>query len=104
MKNIYIYICIFNKKKSILALGWNNYFNLSYVDPVTQQTIVCSKQCILSNETYQDFTVMDSIFATGIRININSWFGSAGGLGFVQVYQSGKNKKEKSFFFIYFLI
>ncbi|GAA5809418.1 hypothetical protein MFLAVUS_002826 [Mucor flavus] len=73
---------------NILALGWNNYFNLSYVDPVTQQTIVCSKHCILSNDTYQDFTVVDPISATGIRININSWFGSGGGLSFVQIYQS----------------
>lgn len=63
---------------------------MSYVDPVTQQTIVCSKDCILSNNTYQDFTVVDSITATGIRININSWYGSSGGLGYVQIYQSGK--------------
>ncbi|KAI7880797.1 cortical protein marker for cell polarity-domain-containing protein [Mucor mucedo] len=73
---------------NILALGWNHYFNLSYVDPVTQQTIVCSKDCTLSNDTYQDFTVVDPITATGIRININSWYGSGGGLGYVQIYQS----------------
>lgn len=102
-KYFFFGICFFNykryltfffyKKKSILALGWNNYFNLSYVDPVTQQTIVCSKHCILSNDTYQDFTVVDPISATGIRININSWFGSGGGLSFVQIYQSGNNNK-----------
>lgn len=74
---------------SVLALGLNEYFNLSYVDPVTQQTITCSEDCILSNATYQDFTVLNPLSSNGIRININSWFGSGGGLGYVQIYQSG---------------
>lgn len=73
---------------NVLALGLNEYFNLSYVDPVTQQTMTCSEDCTLSNATYQDFTVLNPLSSTGVRININSWFGSGGGLGFVQIFQS----------------
>lgn len=75
---------------NILALGLNEYYNLSYVDPATQQTVQCSTECILSNDTYQDFTVMDPMTSSGVRININSWYGQGGGLGFVQIFQSGK--------------
>jgi hypothetical protein len=67
----------------------NEYFNLSYIDPVTQQTLTCSENCVLSNITYQDFTVIDKLSTAGIRININSWFGNGGGLSYVQIYQSG---------------
>ena len=80
---------------SILALGLNEFYNLSYVDPSTQQTITCSEDCRLSNDTYQDFTVLDALSANGIRININSWFGSGGGLGYVQIFQSGKTIKNR---------
>ncbi|OAD00485.1 hypothetical protein MUCCIDRAFT_113967 [Mucor lusitanicus CBS 277.49] len=73
---------------NILALGLNEYYNLSYVDPATQQTVQCSTECILSNDTYQDFTVMDPMTSSGVRININSWYGQGGGLGFVQIFQS----------------
>jgi hypothetical protein len=70
---------------------------LAYVDPVTQQTIHCLAECILSNSTdYQDFTVIDSKpTANGIRININSGYGSGGGLGHVQIFQSGTIKKVR---------
>lgn len=55
--------------------------------------MTCSENCILSNATYQDFTVLDSMKSNGIRININSWFGSSGGLSYVQIYQSGNNEE-----------
>ncbi|KAL9548227.1 hypothetical protein MBANPS3_005789 [Mucor bainieri] len=73
---------------NILALGLNEYYNLSYVDPITQQTTQCSTECILSNDTYQDFTVLDPMTSSGVRININSWYGRGGGLGYVQIFQS----------------
>ncbi|KAI8642326.1 cortical protein marker for cell polarity-domain-containing protein [Parasitella parasitica] len=73
---------------NILALGSNEYFNLSFVDPVSQQVVQCSTNCILSNDTFQDFTVVGSMKSSGIRININSWYGDGGGLGYVQVFQS----------------
>jgi hypothetical protein len=76
---------------SILALGSNEYYSLAYIDPVTLQTIYCSTECVLSNTTdYQDFTVIgNKTTSNGIRININSWYGSGGGLGHVQIFQSG---------------
>lgn len=88
---MYVY-GIFN---SILALGSNTQFELSYVDPATQKTVTCTDMCYLANLpniTYQDFTVVNPINTTGIRIDINSWIGTGGGLGNVQVFQSGKKK------------
>ncbi|KAI9014562.1 cortical protein marker for cell polarity-domain-containing protein [Phycomyces nitens] len=76
---------------SIIALGSNEYFELSYLDPVTQQTVICSEECHLSNDTtiaFQDFTVVSPYITTGVRINVDSWYGSGGGLGSVQIFQS----------------
>ncbi|KAI8385762.1 cortical protein marker for cell polarity-domain-containing protein [Blakeslea trispora] len=76
---------------NIIALGSNTYFNLSYTDPITKQTTTCSQQCFMSNDSsieYQDFTVTDRMTAGGIRINIDTWFGSAGGLGGVSIFRS----------------
>ncbi|KAG1309311.1 hypothetical protein G6F64_005408 [Rhizopus arrhizus] len=73
---------------NILALGSNEYFNLSYFDPATHQVVSCLVDCILSNDTFQDFTVLNPITVSGIRININTWYGKGGGLSYVQIYQS----------------
>ncbi|KAI8885682.1 hypothetical protein K501DRAFT_322254 [Backusella circina FSU 941] len=73
---------------NILALGLNEYFELSYTDPVTQQIVQCSEVCTLSNDTYQDFTVVTPKTTSGIRINIDSWYGEGGGLSFVQIFES----------------
>lgn len=51
----------------------------------------CSEACPLSNNSnipYQDFTVVDSISTSGIRINIDAWYGAAGGLAGVSIYRS----------------
>ncbi|EIE75573.1 hypothetical protein RO3G_00277 [Rhizopus delemar RA 99-880] len=76
---------------NILALGSNEYFNLSYFDPATHQVVSCLVDCILLNDTFQDFTVLNPITVSGIRININTWYGKGGGLGYVQIYQSALN-------------
>ncbi|KAF7727896.1 hypothetical protein EC973_006895 [Apophysomyces ossiformis] len=76
---------------SIVALGSNHYFDLSYVDPSTQRTVQCSTACFLSNMTtleYQDFTVLHPISTNGIRIYIDSWYGTGGGLSNVEIFQS----------------
>ncbi|GAN09707.1 cellular morphogenesis protein [Mucor ambiguus] len=75
----------------IISLGSNQYFNLSYQDPITNQISTCSEACPLSNNSsipYQDFTVVSSISTSGIRINIDTWYGSAGGLSGVSIYRS----------------
>ncbi|KAG2219729.1 hypothetical protein INT45_007768 [Circinella minor] len=80
------------KSFSIIALGTNEYFELSYIDPTTQQVTTCTTDCELSNDPnieYQDFTVLNSeIASSGIRIQIDSWYGQGGGLSNVQVFQS----------------
>ncbi|KAI9484647.1 cortical protein marker for cell polarity-domain-containing protein [Zychaea mexicana] len=76
---------------SIITLGTNEYFELSYVDPTTQQVTTCTTDCQLSNDAnveYQDFTVLNSMSATGIRVQIDSWYGQGGGLSNVQIFQS----------------
>ncbi|KAI8979857.1 cortical protein marker for cell polarity-domain-containing protein [Mycotypha africana] len=76
---------------NIISLGSNEYFQLSYRDPATNQPMTCSEQCYLSNDStipYQDFTVLQPITTNGIRINIDSWYGESGGLGGVSVYNS----------------
>ncbi|KAI8985137.1 cortical protein marker for cell polarity-domain-containing protein [Pilobolus umbonatus] len=73
---------------NILSMPSNQYLELTYVDPVTQLVTQCSTECTLSTELYQDFTVNNPILSNGIRININSWIGSGGGLNFVQIFQS----------------
>ncbi|KAI9264062.1 cortical protein marker for cell polarity-domain-containing protein [Phascolomyces articulosus] len=76
---------------SIIALGTNEYFELSYIDPTTQQITTCTTDCELSNDPnveYQDFTAVNSNTATGIRIQIDSWYGQGGGLSNVQIFQS----------------
>ncbi|RCH85419.1 hypothetical protein CU097_004925 [Rhizopus azygosporus] len=74
---------------SIISLGSNDYFNLSYIDPATQQIQHCSEACLLSNTSdYQDFIVSTPLSTNGIRINIDSWYGSQGGLGGVQIFRS----------------
>ncbi|GAA5795847.1 hypothetical protein HPULCUR_001209 [Helicostylum pulchrum] len=76
---------------NIISLGSNQYFQLSYTDPVTSQIVSCTDKCILSNDPsipYQDFTVTSPVTTNGIRINIDSWFGSGGGLGNVEIFRS----------------
>lgn len=53
--------------------------------------MTCSEKCILSNDSaipYQDFTVVQELVTSGIRINIDSWYGSGGGLGSVDIFRS----------------
>ncbi|KAI8341825.1 cortical protein marker for cell polarity-domain-containing protein [Chlamydoabsidia padenii] len=76
---------------SILALGSNELFQLSSVDPITQARTTCTDMCFLANSpnvTFEDFTVENHINTTGVRIEIHTWYGSGGGLGNVQIYQA----------------
>jgi hypothetical protein len=77
---------------NIIALGSNQYFELSYNDPVTNQLVTCTDKCILSNNTslpYQDFNVLNPISVNGLRINIDTYYGTGGGLGSVEIFRSG---------------
>lgn len=103
-----MYVCLLNDGIcSIIALGSNEYFELSYVDPITHETTTCTTDCTLSNDTtvgYQDFTVLNSPSATGIRIQIDSWYGQGGGLGGVEIFQSGKFFSFYHILFSFFLL
>jgi hypothetical protein len=72
-------------------MGSNEYFQLTYKDPVTNEIMTCSDHCLLSNDSsipYQDFTVLVPMTASGIRINIDTWYGTGGGLGGVEIFRS----------------
>lgn len=76
---------------NIIALGSNQYFELSYRNPITDEMVSCSEKCFLSNDTsipYQDFTITNNLTASALRININSWYGTGGGLGGVDIFTS----------------
>lgn len=69
----------------------SEYFQLSYKHPVTNQVMTCSDHCLLSNDSsipYQDFSVLVPMTTDGIRININTWYGTSGGLGGVEIFRS----------------
>ncbi|RUS16566.1 cortical protein marker for cell polarity-domain-containing protein, partial [Endogone sp. FLAS-F59071] len=75
----------------ILALPDDSFYNLSYIDPLTNTIQYCTTDCTLSNDTsiqYQDFMVAQPVSAQGIRIEINSWYGAGGGLASVQIFQT----------------
>lgn len=58
---------------------------------MSNQVVTCSDKCLLSDDSailYQDFTVVSEITTNGIRINIDSWYGSGGGLGSVDIFRS----------------
>lgn len=76
----------------ILALGTNQHFNLSYIDPTTSQLRFCSVNCTLSSTgaSSHDFQVVSPILASGVQISVNSWHGAGGGLAGVEIFQSGK--------------
>jgi hypothetical protein len=77
---------------SIRAVDSKNYFQLSYLDPSTKQTRICTTNCTLSNDTsidFQDYRILNTNLTSGIAIDIMSWYGSSGGLSSVSVFQSG---------------
>ncbi|KAI8381043.1 cortical protein marker for cell polarity-domain-containing protein [Radiomyces spectabilis] len=79
------------KTFGILALGSNEYFQLSYVDPITQQLMTCTQSCPLSENPQlvsEEFTVTKTMATQGIRIMIDAWYGAGGGLGGVEIFQS----------------
>ncbi|KAI8888712.1 hypothetical protein K501DRAFT_302145 [Backusella circina FSU 941] len=74
---------------NIMVLGSNEYFELSYNDPITNEPVTCTEQCYLSKDlAYQDFTVITPLPTKALRININSWDGEGGGLGGVEIFRS----------------
>ncbi|KAI9276472.1 cortical protein marker for cell polarity-domain-containing protein [Umbelopsis sp. AD052] len=75
---------------SILALGTNQHFNLSYIDPNTSQLRFCSVNCTLpiGGTSSHDFQVVSPILASGVQISVNSWYGVGGGLSGVAIFQS----------------
>lgn len=83
-------------------------YEFTYLDPATNTTKTCSTNCTLSNDpnvTFQDFRITNLSLTSGIAIDINSWYGTSGGLASVQVFQSGKNRflileTKTDFFFL----
>ncbi|KAG0838863.1 hypothetical protein G6F18_004333 [Rhizopus arrhizus] len=79
------------KEFGIRAVDSKNYFQLSYLDPSTKQTRICTTNCTLSNDTsidFQDYRILNTNLTSGIAIDIMSWYGSSGGLSSVSVFQS----------------
>ncbi|KAG0239568.1 hypothetical protein BGX31_002640 [Mortierella sp. GBA43] len=82
------------KTFSIISQPSNQVLNLSYIDPDTHAVHYCDV-CTLSQrssdpdyKSFQDFLVVKSVSSDAVQINVLSWYGSGGGLGGFDVYQS----------------
>ncbi|KAJ1979880.1 hypothetical protein H4R33_005614 [Dimargaris cristalligena] len=62
---------------------------LSYIDPNTNKRIKCTESCplALDSSNWQEFVVDDDVNTTGVRINIEAWYGQGAGLQAVEIYQ-----------------
>ncbi|MCJ1477596.1 hypothetical protein MMC13_006269 [Lambiella insularis] len=71
------------------ALPINGIMNLTYIDPATNQNRSCSSQCPISSLTsdYIDFRFVNVIGMNGFRLDISDWYGSAGGLNGIELFQ-----------------
>ncbi|KAK9451686.1 cortical protein marker for cell polarity-domain-containing protein [Limtongia smithiae] len=68
----------------------NGILNLTYTDPDTGATAYCDAFCPLANIStadYQDFEFVNVIGMEGFYIDILDYYGAAGGLSEVQLYQ-----------------
>lgn len=63
--------------------------NFTYVDPTTGQNASCIQNCPLpeNNSTAQDFHFVNTVGVSGFRIYIKEWYGSAGGLSGIEMFQ-----------------
>jgi hypothetical protein len=52
----------------------------------------CSTNCTLQNSAGvpKDFQIATPIVTSGVRIEVDSWYGAGGGLSGVEIFQSGK--------------
>ncbi|KAF9976783.1 hypothetical protein BGZ73_007787 [Actinomortierella ambigua] len=77
------------QKFRVLAMPSNQPLNLSFVDPATMMVQYCV-ECILQPtwDTSQDFVIVEPSLVQALQVDILSWYGSGGGLGGFEVYQS----------------
>ncbi|KAL1918997.1 uncharacterized protein VTP21DRAFT_2378 [Calcarisporiella thermophila] len=78
------------KSFRILARPTNTIFNLTYIDPISRQVRHCTDPCELTPDStiWQEFTVVNPESVQGIELDIESWFGTGGGLSGIEIYQS----------------
>ncbi|KAG0231138.1 hypothetical protein BGW42_000489 [Actinomortierella wolfii] len=73
----------------VLDMPSNQPINLSFVDPITMMTQYCVECTLLPDwEASQDFVIVRPELVQGLQIDVLSWYGSGGGLGGFEVYQS----------------
>ncbi|KAG0263985.1 hypothetical protein DFQ27_001518, partial [Actinomortierella ambigua] len=77
------------QKFRVLAMPSNQPLNLSFVDPATMMVQYCV-ECTLQPtwESSQDFVIVEPSLVQALQVDVLSWYGSGGGLGGFEVYQS----------------
>ncbi|KAL9113360.1 MAG: hypothetical protein Q9227_002401 [Pyrenula ochraceoflavens] len=64
--------------------------NLTTTDPSTGDLISCSSQCHLAqndSNSFQDFSFVNEVGVSTFRIEISEWYGSAGGLNGIELFE-----------------
>lgn len=73
------------------AFPINGIMNLTYVNPINNETNHCTSECPLSKESkelYQDFHFVNVIGMNAIQIDISDWYGDGGGLTGIELFQN----------------
>jgi hypothetical protein len=73
--------------------------NLTYSDPVTNQTLNCDAFCPLSDKAdFQDFFFVNNVGMNSFRIDILEFYGAGGGLAGIELFQDGLLDFSRRFF------
>ena len=70
----------------------NGILNLTTINPATGNTISCQSTCPLAeynaSQPFQDFTFVNVVGMNSFSLDISDWYGSAGGLAGVELFQN----------------
>lgn len=73
------------------ALPNTGIMNFTYTDPVTGEQGYCDATCPLAQNSsipYQDFEFVNRIGMNGFRLDVSAWYGQAGALKGVELFQN----------------
>ncbi|ETN39914.1 uncharacterized protein HMPREF1541_06141 [Cyphellophora europaea CBS 101466] len=79
------------KEFRFTAFPINGIMNLTYTDPESGDERVCDALCPLPEnpeDGFMDFFFVNNVGMNSFRIDISDWYGNAGGLAGIQLFQS----------------
>ena len=79
------------KEFRFTAFPINGIMNLSYTDPESGNERVCDARCPMPENPaggFMDFFFVNTVGMNSFKIDISDWYGNAGGLSGIQLFQS----------------